>query len=156
MNKLIVRTNDAPFTAIAGILAKWSKLAELVEQRITFPKGCNLEWELVFQHVSRETGWSVEKGTDYWEAFGMVRMVFRAYLGMFSDKLPYTNVPLTEVDAVIIHSDGVFWHSKKGKANPGDDMETIERLAEAVSKGKLPSGHHYRCNWIPAFDSSQE
>ena len=52
MDKLIVDTKHAPLTIVAAILATWSELAEMIDIRAVLPKGCELEWELMFQHVN--------------------------------------------------------------------------------------------------------
>jgi hypothetical protein len=157
MNKLIVETKNAPMKSVVAVLATWSKLAELVEENATLPKGCELEWELVFQRVCRSSGWSVSKSAGYWESATAVRMVFEAKVGGIGDKKQIVSVPLTEVNEIMIGSDDWFyWHRENGRGTPKNDLETIKRLAEAVSKGKLPSGHHYRCNWVPSFGSTEE
>jgi len=159
MKKLIVNnTENAPMEIVARILVTWSKLAALVQEKATLVKGCELEWELMLQHVSRGTGWSVEEGVDFWDAFGAVRMVFRVRVAGAMAEQRFVNVPLTEVEDIAIADDGTFsWHGGYGK-EPENHLGKVAQIAEAVSKGKLllENGiHYYRKNRIPILGSEQ-
>lgn len=162
MKKLIVHSNDAPIKNISTILATWATLADLVDQKVRLPQGCHLQWELSLQKVSplgqfnrnlvrMEHDQKPEEQFEGWESYSSVRMVFPAYVGKVNDR-QCVEVPMTEVSEVMIYENGtIYWHSYVKK--PEDDPETIAKLAEAVSKGKLPSGHHYECNFIPRLKS---
>lgn len=156
MTKLIASTNDKPVKVpqknIALILQTWAELAGLVEQKAAITKGCYLEWELLIQHVEPDEPPSPKrKGGEFtysYVAIATVRMAFEAYTARFSNLRQHVSVPVTEVDQITITDDGLFsWHCAEKRLDIGS--ETIAKLAEAVSKGKLKSGHHYECNRFP-------
>lgn len=149
MKKLIVNNeHEAPANKVATLLAIWATLAELLDKVTSLPNGYHLAWELSIQHYG-DHEW------DEWEAYCSVRMVFQAKVGEIKNQTQYVDVPVTDVHEIMLYEgDGTFcWHSDCKK--PMDDLKTIGLIAEAVVKGKLPSGHHYEYNWLPPRKTSK-
>ncbi len=167
MKKLTVevqsRGENAPAKSIMAILSTWSELAELVDQKVLLAKGCQLVWHLQFQHVAYrghvlsgffETVKPEDKG-DCWEAYSTVSMTHHActlYETGHRDNM--IDLPLTSVSEIMINDNGTFsWHGEMKR--PAENAESIEKLAQALSEGELPSGHHYACNHFPPLAVKQ-
>ena len=167
MKKLIVETEsggkNAPAKSIMAILSTWSELAELVDQKVELAKGCQLVWHLQFQHVAFRghvlsgffgTVKPEDKG-DCWEAYSTVSMTHHAsLLSETGHRNEMIDLPLTSVEEIVINDNGTFsWHSEMKP--PAENTATIEKLAQALSEGELPSGHHYTRNRFPTLAVKQ-
>jgi len=153
--KLIVHGKWAPAEAVAKILATWSKLACEIEKKATLLKGCELEWQLMLQHVGYRGHVLLgivggAEPVDCWEAYGQVSMVSTVCVNDLSKtEIQDIMIPLTRVSEIMINDDGTFfWHSEM--KTPEESPQVVYQIAQAVSTGKL-NDRHYQCNRIPTL-----
>ncbi len=134
MKQLIVtNSTNSPIGTVTRILGNWGKLANDVEERTNLRDGFYLEWRVAIT-VDHSTG----RG---WLGVCSVTMGILANTFLDPDGLETTKVfvPITIVRGITIYESGYHWY--------GDNYDKMtENISVALTKGELPSGHHFEAN----------